>query len=260
MGRGHAKGFTIIEAVLFIAISGLLMMLLLVGWNVSMNTQQYRDSARSLSVFLQQQYTGLTDVVNEREINKNCSILGGTVAIVDDNSSDPHSPGQSNCVILGKYIYITGDKVTVNMVIGKKDFDAGAGSDIDKTFKNTGALVVKAEDSKAIEYAVPWTPRLTRQGDPLATASTNTAFIVVVLRSPVSGLAYTKWRVDDNATNDLSRDGFFEGTAATSTGAFAICLHPEMTVSGEAQAVRIGANASSANAVQVLTSGSGCTL
>lgn len=45
------KGFTIIEVILFVAISGLLTSMLMVGVSMSINRQQYRDSVQSYAGF-----------------------------------------------------------------------------------------------------------------------------------------------------------------------------------------------------------------
>ncbi len=105
-------GFTIIETMLFLAISGVLIAGLLVGVGSSINVQRYRDSVTSLRSFLQQQYSDVLNVSND-SIKNDC---------YGDNATDVLR-GQSNCVILGRYITTSaaGDSLTSKMVIGYRD-------------------------------------------------------------------------------------------------------------------------------------------
>ena len=56
------KGFTIIEVVLVIAISGLMAAGIMIGVSSSINRQQYRDSVQSFAAFLRSEYS---KVVND---------------------------------------------------------------------------------------------------------------------------------------------------------------------------------------------------
>ena len=59
------KGFTIIEVILFVAISGLLTSMLMVGVSMSINRQQYRDSVQSYAGFLRNEYSKVVNVEND---------------------------------------------------------------------------------------------------------------------------------------------------------------------------------------------------
>ncbi|MEP6710564.1 MAG: prepilin-type N-terminal cleavage/methylation domain-containing protein, partial [Candidatus Saccharibacteria bacterium] len=56
MDTQRHPGFTIIEVMLFLAISGALAVGILIGSNVAITSQRYRDSLNSLQSLLQQQY------------------------------------------------------------------------------------------------------------------------------------------------------------------------------------------------------------
>jgi len=238
-----------------------MMALMLVGWNVSVNTQQYHDSTRSFATFLQQQYTGVTDVVNDRKATYNCSVdmANQKTTVIDVAGSTPHGVGQTDCVLLGKYIYIGQGKAVVYPVLGSEKPNSVAGtSDISQTFTQTAATVADPTFVAPTEYNIPWSPRLTSSVD---TTTNNIEIIIAILRSPDTGMVHTKWRVTSGgqpAADALPT--LFTTDAAIKTQDISLCFHPDNVVTGEAQAVKIGEDASSANAVQVLTSGSGCTL
>ena len=90
-------GFTIIEVTLFLAVSGFFAISLLVGASTAVQRQQYRDSVQSFANYLRSQYSQVINVENDRNFGK-CPIGGG-----DTNR------GQSECVILGRYIETAAD-------------------------------------------------------------------------------------------------------------------------------------------------------
>jgi len=61
-------GFTVIEVMLFLAVTGLLAVGILVGSGVAIGQQRYRDSVNTLKSYIQQQYSEVTSVINNRAI------------------------------------------------------------------------------------------------------------------------------------------------------------------------------------------------
>lgn len=92
-------GFTIIEVVLFLAITGLLIVGLLAGVNSALQQQQYRDTVQSFANFLRDQYARVISVENDRENQTHCPVAGSDTRVTDR--------GQSNCVIVGRYVVST---------------------------------------------------------------------------------------------------------------------------------------------------------
>lgn len=93
----HQRGFTIIEVLLFLSISGLLMALLFVGTGIAIQRQQYQDTIQSFASFLRGQYAAMVSVENDNEAGEKCPI---------DNMQAAR--GQSNCVIVGRYLQADG--------------------------------------------------------------------------------------------------------------------------------------------------------
>lgn len=96
--RQQQTGFTIIEVVLFLAVSGLLTAMLLAGVGSSIQRQQYRDAVQSFASFLRSEYDKVISVENERAAAR-CPVPGGRTESLR---------GQDDCVIVGRYISTLG--------------------------------------------------------------------------------------------------------------------------------------------------------
>jgi len=94
----YRDGFTIIETMLFLGITGLLIVGILAGTGNSISIQRYRDSVTSLQSMLQMQYSNVENVSNNSVAAKSCGA-----------KTSPR--GQSDCVILGRFISTTDGKV-----------------------------------------------------------------------------------------------------------------------------------------------------
>ena len=73
MGIKTDSGFTIIEAMLFLAVAGALTVAVLAGSGAAINQQRYKDSVNSFKSLLQQQYSEATNVVNDRDGTQACA-------------------------------------------------------------------------------------------------------------------------------------------------------------------------------------------
>ena len=93
---------------LFLGITGLLIMGVLVGAGTSINIQRYRDSVSSLQSVLQQQFSDVINVSNDSAGDRACY-----------GDSSIRARGQSDCVILGKFITTAdGRQLAIKSVIG----------------------------------------------------------------------------------------------------------------------------------------------
>lgn len=93
--KRQRDGFTIIEVILFLAITGLMVAGLLAGVTIALRQQQYRDAVQSFAHFLKDQYSRVINVENDRGSTAVCPIPG---------ARNDGARGQSECVIVGRYI------------------------------------------------------------------------------------------------------------------------------------------------------------
>ena len=121
MGAISERGFTIIETMLFLGISGVLIVAILAGTGTSINIQRYHDSVISLQSTLQNQYFDSTNVTN---IPPTGALTCNTNAAVTVDTSAPSSGrGQSDCVLIGRYVTIVNDTITTAGVVGYNNTD-----------------------------------------------------------------------------------------------------------------------------------------
>lgn len=110
--RRH-NGFTIIELMLVLAISGSLVAVIMVGSSAAINQQRYRDSVTSLKSFIQNQYDQVSNTLNDRAGTEGCT----TNATID---ATPELRGTSDCVIIGRLVTMAanGADLTAVDVVG----------------------------------------------------------------------------------------------------------------------------------------------
>ncbi len=192
------RGFTIIEVMLFLAISGLLFAMLMIGVNNGIAQQRYLDSVRSYKAFLQDQYSETLNTRNSRSNSLDCTATG-----VVDNGADSTPGTNANCVILGRVIKITpdGQKVTVDNVIGHTTADR---SDDLETY-NPQAM------GQEETWDMDWGSQL--KLDDTQGFGTNTQPMILIIRSPASGLV----RVFVASSNVDLKDMVSSDNAATYT-------------------------------------------
>ena len=241
MGTKTQNGFTIIEVMLFLAVTGVLAAAILVGSGIAIGQQRYRDSVGSLQAYIQQQYSKVTNVTNDRDKAWSCD-SNGTVTQTEGASSG-EARGTSDCVVLGRLMTIdaTGTNLTSSVVVGYRNPNGATGSsDIDELTANykLGIAPIDKDDQ-----AVSWGAQVVK-----AKTTTPMPLSILVIRSPLSGslLTFTKEGVQANpgsmisvANNSVQRD---------------LCVNAEIgSFVGKRMEIRIEPFASSQSAIQVPT-------
>ena len=256
MGAHKFAGFTIIETMLFFAVSGILIIMLLVGVGASLNTQRYRDSVETFKSLLQQQYADITSVQNSRDDNWSCgnTATPSTTGTVQDNR------GQSNCVLLGKYVLIQDDKVSVYKVVGYQTSELDRGDDVSSLKNNYVMNVDKGDvESSTLEWgtqiAYPTKTNNTAYPRPPSPRSIG----ILVVRSPDSGQVYTFSTSDTDVTDEASlnpttlANTLVAGDRIPGQGGRLICIQSNGLLQTSDRGVWINSFASTAGAVELRT-------
>ena len=257
-----SKGFTIIETMLFLAITGLLVMAILIGASGSINRQRYQDSVVSLHSFMQNQYSEVMNVQNSRDSKWTCS----SDNVVTPVASGGISRGQTDCLILGNLITSSGtDKLTVRRVVGRiplpdntadfspenvfikqKDITVG-GTTV--TINGYNASMISSSQQT---YNIDW------GGKMMNLDGEDFNFSIMIVRSPVTGLINTFIQKTVAIGNSAELQQYLGDGSLSSTN-IKICVNPTGMFAGTPNAIQIKKGAVNASGVESLGDGeSGC--
>ncbi len=244
----NTSGFTIIETMLFLAVTGVLVVGILAGTGTSINIQRYRDSVSSLKSLIEQQYADNTSVSNgERATAISCD----TDATVSSGGS--LSRGQSDCVQLGRYLTIDDNIATTTTVVGREPVPSPVGSDIAKLKLYKLSLLQTDTITSSVQSSLEWGARIAWpvSGTGFKNPTTPRQIGLLILRSPTSGLTYTFSTNDLTVTlSDMVIAGITADPVLRGQSQQRICVDSNGGFGG-GLAVVVGAYASSASSLQV---------
>ena len=179
MGVKKHKGFTIIESMLFLGVTGVVMAVLLVGVGGALNRERYKEAVSSFQDYMQGQYNLAMNVNNSRpntDVCKNGQIVVG---------GGSEGRGTSDCTIVGRVIHSTanGDAITSAQVYATADVSALTGGN-DAAILNSALLI----SSPVVEtYKMAWGTRVVRPKP----NDTVLPFSILIVRMPTTGLVHT---------------------------------------------------------------------
>lgn len=244
------QGFTIIEVMLVLAISGLLMVALMAGWTTMLNTQSYQDSARTLVSSMQRVYTNTYNVENNRADKISCTSAGAgsnTVRVVE--GSDIR--GASDCIVMGKYVVFNQGEFTIYPVVGiEPDTPVGDKSDTETITDYLPTLFDEGTLSDNISWsAKPYLDK-GQKSEPFY-------YALLMLRTPTNGTVHTF----SGTLNQSQATSLPESAPSpqeiilreNSESEVVICLDPGATVASSALGVQVSANAADISAVRMLS-------
>jgi type II secretory pathway pseudopilin PulG len=272
----NRKGFTIIEILLFFAISGLLIVGLLIGTTSSIARQRYNDSVQDLADFLKTQYYAVSnptipewdgaDLFDYPSPETNCNFIN-TIR------------GRSRCQLLGRLITIGEDEndpgvVNTYLVVGQESQAA----------KNTPYFVRIGSARPFIpatnlsdSYSVQWgaVPENIEKGSTLKAS-------ILIVRPPYSGTVQTYVTAQsadavlpvrdfyDSFVSGEDPNALFSGyedlgdmfsasnsKAFSETDSLDICVGSnDILVGSNRRDIRIKAGGTNASAVEIIAEGS----
>src|SRR5882724_3035471 len=100
MVGSRQAGFTIVEITLFMAITGLLFLVAVIGTGNTIRTVRFTDSGRSLEAYVQKQYDDIVTGLNNRN-----NLVSCTNGVIDTGTGQ--TVGTSNCLVMGKLMVFT---------------------------------------------------------------------------------------------------------------------------------------------------------
>lgn len=198
-------GFTVIEVVIFLAISGMILLGVFIGTSNSMNQQRFDDATQSFTEFLRTAYSSVIDVqgkaIGESGGRSDQAIYGQLITFGEEYLPFPDDSGQYNRKNDQNLIFsysIVGD-VDPHPSVYK---DCNSGNVKDEVLKDLclrGATAIIRNDdgiyvtaSNPSSYALKWGSAL-RYTANMSESSTDEPFrgMLLIVRSPSSGTVYT---------------------------------------------------------------------
>jgi len=220
MGIRATGGFTIIETMLFLGISGLLIVGMLATTGASINIQRYHDAVETFKTTLQNQYSELASVQNDRDNSWSCNSLA------QSQTGGSEIRGQSDCVLLGRYVTVVDDTISAYSVLGRPSTNqTTAGNDIQNLAANYELNIsTVTQDSSKLEWGtrIAWPTA----GSGAHTPTTPRSIAVLFVRSPDSGQIYTftSDAVPDTPTPQTLAAMLISGNAIPGQGQRTICI------------------------------------
>jgi type II secretory pathway pseudopilin PulG len=237
MVGSRQAGFTIVEISLFMAITGMLFLIAVLGTGNTIRTVRFTDSGRSLEAFAQKQYDDLINGLNNRDNQVSCN--NGTI-----DTTTGSALGTSNCLLIGKLVVFTQSSpdVKVYNVVGTEPGSVNYAQSDDALIS---AFAPKTITTTAVaSYTVPWGAPLVgfkRLSDSTATNG------LLLIRSPKSTriVSYT-FKVTAIVPADLSA---IVNTAANRSQTTNFCIKNADTLGPPAKLVISGGASQSAASV-----------
>lgn len=266
----NIRGFTIIELMLFLAVSGGLFAALLLGVNNGVVQQRYKDSVYSYSSFLQNQYSEVLNTRNEartQDLTCDSSVVstvpaGGVV----------QQRGTSNCVTLGKLIVVNNPNsqestIKSYTVVGtctstppdNKCVTNEFNSDIE-ALSSYNPKIISVGDVGVSTVSMEWGSWLARKDASSLVANGHIASYLI-LRSPLSGLI----KVFVSSLNDIPSAPSSPDTpdiqtfinSATNSSVM-VCVMNQNKGLQPTSSVTLDSSVSGPNGVTVKSDGVGC--
>lgn len=244
MGMHSTRGFTIIETMLVLAVTAMLLAGLFIGVGSAISTQRYRDSVVSFQAELQDQYSLTQNVSNDREGVWNCA---EDATPTQAESGTGSNLGQTDCVILGRYIAVNGETIGTGTIIGYGDSGDASANDVEVL----GGYRLNIADTSVESSQLSWGSRIAHLGQ-----SAAQGFSMMVLRSPVSGTMFTFTSRDGIMPANMTPERLSSMVAAGApTERQALCIAPTGFYVPERMAVTVNVGVNSAAGIETMSPG-----
>ncbi len=248
MSGAKTSGFTIIEVMLFLAISGLLAVGVMAGAGAAINVQRYKDATNSLLSYFQGEYDQVANVQDNRVGGSNSMSSVACTSSGFTTKDGPVTIGSSlSCFIIGRLITVSnnGTSIQAQSVFASKQ---GTGNDDIQALASSGLFIDAAQSGEVPDiYSPEWSTRLVN-----TTGSTSLDnWRLLILRSPTSGTIRTFTSTDPNQ----SLTDMVTGNGGATRQDMVVCLDPAGLVSQQPSGVRIVKDAASVSAIKFTNPG-----
>ncbi len=240
-------GFTVIEVMLFLAITGLMIAGLMVGVGGTINRERYNDAVTSLYDFMQGQYNLIDNVNTNRPDSFRCDSGGITDAV---SPADYQPRGTSDCTIVGRLVTTSdGQQLVARPIYATANLSELYKQDLAEADLLDAMALDIAPDTMTDDnqrYRLAWDTSLYINAD-----TNQDQFSLVMVRLPTNSLVRTF--VSNSAVASI--DDVIDNPA--SSGMISFCVAPDGLVSTPALGVNLLPASPNANGVQRTVGSSG---
>ena len=237
-GARRASGFTIIEVMLSLAVSGLVLVGALIGVSSTIARQRYRDVIETTASLLRQQYEYVSRVqIQQRTDDEVCDSISGVIGTYNDGSN-MIGRGRSKCSVYGVAITFGldgGRRMQVTNLIGieyneyrKSLVEADETADPDELigamseielFKNLKVTNLFNKDNTQCTVTGLLTDEKYKWDATLETINKDepAEIVLMIVRSPRSGAVHTFTYNYSGSTNALSSFDYLDLPDGTCT-------------------------------------------
>lgn len=263
--RTVKSGFSLIEVMLVLGISGLMLVGLLAGTFSSISSQRYTDAVRSFAEYLRSVYNEVISPESLGYGNSNTAVLGKIVTFSPDNQNEHGEPVVYSATIVGKANANYNSGGTSNGIAGEL---ASPSVEAQLYCGESGGVISDEHANSTVEYFIPlWQTRFLQPNDPSLgmTYGPDNTFTgtFIIARAPSSGTVQTAYnkdlfynlkdhcRPEDNsASNKLKQDLVDYADQFMQSNSVDICIKSDDVRS--VRAVQIIAGGRNTSAVSVL--------
>lgn len=202
----NTRGFTIVEAMLFLGISGMMLIGVFAGTSMLITNSRYQDSIFNLESYLQRQSDQAWSGVNSRDVAGGCPSAG----------SQP--PGSSSCLLLGKLVRLNRNTSEIQSysVVGTEPSVVPADTALETVLLAYAPQTIPASRE---DYSIPWGSEF-RRGQTGAGANVNS---ILFVRSPISSqLAVYHFYTEANGANPIALDAAAITAAGNAVAAYCV--------------------------------------
>lgn len=217
------EGFTILEVTLYLSISALLAGSLLFGLAAMVRDQEWHDALKSTRNLVQTEYQSVANNINS---SKTSTCSGATA-----------NAGATNCLLIGRYIYFSGQNYTTGSIITNTAFNGTSSDSTALASASFQAVNVSSTNS------LPWGSTFAKIYDLNTGASYNT---IAIVRNPTSSAIYAVPWSSTSSTPSFTSSSIF---SANVNHALAIAIYNGAASSNNGGALCLAAGSSSSNII-----------
>lgn len=174
----NKHGFTIIEVALFLALSGFLMVGIIVGANISISRQRYNDAINNFADFIRGAYTDTLNVSNDNDQSgrTTTAVYGKLISFGEKDDDNNVSTTIYAYDVVGKAVSSSATTSSTVLAMLKDELDAN----VVQSDQQSGGIY-KNSFYRITVYNIPWNGEIQKPDKSLFTGA------ILIVRSPTTG-------------------------------------------------------------------------